>query len=177
MASDIIILDAANLFMGDDDPSNSQHLTLKSAKMPTVEEKTKEHTPGGGFADLTLGMRSFSITPMTFQLEGFNPDAVSRFMPVANRTRYTLRGNTRSLRTSIDTPIIAVIEGRMTKMEMSEFKKDDGLMTDYEIKEIIFFSLHYGTTEKLYFDILSGPRGLRIDGVNPLAALAANLGL
>lgn len=178
MPATLFNLDAANLFVGDDDPTNSQFLTLKNVKLPGMEEQTKEHMGGGAVASIRLGMRSFSIAALTFTLEGFNPTVMTRFMPVAaQRIKYTVRGNIRDIRTHEDISMRAIVEGRMTKSELSDFKKDDGVTTDYEINEILFYHLYFGAEEKIYFDYWAGPNGLRIDGVDALPGVARNLGL
>lgn len=178
MPATLYNLDAANLFVGDDDPTDSQFLALKSVKIPSMEEQTKEHMGGGAIASIDLGMRSFKIAPLTFSLEGFNPTVITRFMPAGPaRIKYTVRGNIRDVRTHEDIALKAIVEGRMTKAEVSEFKKDDGITTEYEIKEILFFHLFFGGDEKVYFDYWAGPNGLRMDNVSVLAGPARNLGL
>jgi phage tail tube protein FII len=178
MAGTLFNLDSANLFAGDDDPSDSQFLVLKTVKIPALEEQTKEHLGGGAVSSIMLGMRHFKIAPLTFTLEGFNPTIMPRFMPAgAARIKYTIRGNIRDIRTHEDIPLKAIVEGRMTKSEISEFKKDDGASTDYEINEILFYHLFFGKDEKIYFDYFSGPNGLRMDGVSVLDNVARNLGL
>ncbi len=178
MPATLFNLDSANLFVGDDDPTNSQFLTLKTVKIPGMEEQTKDHMGGGAVASIKLGMRSFTIAPLSFSLEGFNPDIMPRFMPAGPaRIKYTIRGNVRNIRTHEDLPLRAIVEGRMTKAEISEFKKDDGVSTDYEINEVLFYHLYFGNQEKIYFDYWAGPNGLRMDGVSTLQGVSRNLGL
>ena len=177
MSSTIRHLDAANLFVGDDDPTNSLFLILKNVKLPSLEEVTKEHMGGGAVAGIELGMRAIQPLKFPFQLEGFNPEQISRFMPGSGRIKYTMRGNIRDIRDHTDLEVKAVIEGRMTKVEMSEFEKEKGINTDYEIKEVAFYSLFYNGVEKFYFDYFSGPAGVRMDGQPMFPALSRNLGL
>lgn len=178
MPATLYNLDAANLFVGDDDPTNSQFLTLKNVKLPGLEEQTKEHLGGGAVFSIRLGMRSFSIAPLAFTLEGFNPTVMTRFMPIgAQRVKYTIRGNIRDVRTHEDIALRAIVEGRMTKSEISDFKRDDGITTDYEINELLFYHLYFGADEKIYADYLAGPNGVRIDGKAALPGVARNLGL
>jgi len=178
MPSTLFNLDAANLFVGDDDPTRSQFLALKSIKIPGLEEQTKEHTGGGAIATLSLGMRVFKVSPLTFTLEGPNPDVLPSFMsPAAARKKYTIRGNVRDVRTHDDIELRAIVEGRMTKIEISEYKKDDGITSDYEINEITFYHLFFKGAEKIYYEFFSGPAGLRIDGAPALQGVARNLGI
>lgn len=178
MPNTLFNLDSANLFIGDDDPTESQFLALKTVKIPGMEEQTKDHMGGGAVASIKLGMRSFTIAPLAFSLEGYNPTVMPRFMPAgAARIKYTIRGNIRDIRTHEDIPLKAIVEGRMTKAEISEFKKDDGISSDYEINEILFYHLYFGAAEKIYFDYFAGPNGLRIDAVSTLQGVSRNLGL
>lgn len=178
MASELLHLDAANLFVGDEDPSNSKFLQLKTLKMFDLEEITKEHLGGGAMAQIVIGTRAFKVAPVTFKLEGYNPDVDARFMPAGQRRiKYTVRGNISNLRTHAETEIKAVIEGRMTKMSKSDFERDKGIESEYEINEILYLELFYGGVEKLYFDYWAGPAGLRRDGAPVAPALARNLGL
>lgn len=176
MVATLYNLDTANLFLGDDDPDESLHLVLSSVKMPSLEEAVKEHTPGGGVGTIEIPMRKLSAISMTFSLMGVAPNALSMFM-AARRQNYTVRGNLYNLSEQIDIPLVGVISGRMTKVEMGEFKKDDGVSTDYEIKGVMRYRLTIDGREKFFYDYLQGPRGVRIDGVNPFARVARNIGL
>lgn len=178
MAATILNLDTANLFAGDADPTNSQFLTLNNIKFPALEEKTKAHSPGGGVMSINVGMRSVNALSLTFQLAGINPDVMNKYMPgLGRRTKYTLRGNLNDLQTQEDIPVLAVVNGRMTKSDIGQFDKDNGLNSDYEIQEIVGYQLLIGGTEKFYFDFFAGPRGIRIDGVVVYNTVARNLGL
>jgi phage tail tube protein FII len=178
MPATLYNLDAMNLFVGDDDPTDSQFLTMQNVKIPGLEEQTKEHAGGGAISSIDLGMRYFKIAPLTFTLQGFNPTVMPRFMPAgAQRIKYTARGNIRDVRTHDDIALKAIVEGRMTKVEISDFKRDDGVTTEYEIKEILFYQLFIGDAEKIYFDYWAGPSGLRMDGNLILGGMARNLGL
>lgn len=176
MTATIFNLDTANLFVGDDDPDNSQFLTLNGVKVPMLEESTRTITPGGGIVAMDVGMRKITISPLTFKLSGLNPDVMPKFM-VNRRIKYTIRANVSNVRTQEDVPLVATVEGRMVKVDMAEFKKDGEVDTDYEIKEIVHYMLKLGTQEKYYLDAFSGPNGVRIDGVPVFRNVARNIGL
>jgi phage tail tube protein FII len=176
MASTIYHMDAANLFVGDDDPTNSLYLSLMNVKLPTLEEVTKEHSGGGAIASIELGMRVMKALTMTFKLVGMDPKVHNRFMP-ASPIKYTMRGNMRDIREQKDIEVKAIIQGRMSKAEMSDFDKSKGVESDYEIKEVPFYQLFFGGDEQQYFDLYAGPAGLRIGGQPVFGTIAANLGL
>lgn len=177
MSANILHMDSANLFAGDDDPNNSQFLVIKDITLPSLEETVKDHTGGGAAMSIEIGMRVIEKLMLRFKLEGFQPEVSNKFMPLTGRTKYTVRGNIRDIRDHTELGVEAIVEGRMTKVEVSEFDREKGVDTDYEIKEILFYQVLLGGQEKFYFDYFSGPAGVRVDGNLVFAAQARNLGL
>lgn len=176
MSKTIFNLDTANLFVGDDDPDNSQFLTLSGVKIPMLEESTRTVNPGGGVVAMDIGMRKITISPLTFKLAGLNPDVMPKFM-TNRRIKYTIRANVSNVRTQEDIPLVATIEGRMVKVDLSEFRKDGEVDSDYEIKEIVHYMLKLGDQEQYYLDAFAGPAGVRINGVQVFRDVARNIGL
>lgn len=176
MAATIFNLDAANLFTGDDDPGNSQFLTLQSVKLPSLEESTRSHTPGGGIMAIDIGNKKINALMLTFTLVGLNPDVMPKFM-APQRQKYTVRGNLFNASTQEDLPVVGVITGKMVRSEVSQFTKDDGVNTDYEIREVTKYMLTIDGQEKYYFDFFGGIGAARVDGVPMFQAAARNLGL
>ena len=178
MAQTILHVDLANLFVGDDDPTKSQHLVLKGVTLPQLTEKMKTHSPGGGIMDVDLGLRKMDPLKMPFKLEGLNPDVMPRFMPNGSqRIKYTMRANIRDLQTHADLPLLGIIEGRMMQVNISELGSGNSTETDYSIQEIFRYQLFINNVEKYYFDFFSGAAGVRIDGNQVFKTAAANLGL
>lgn len=175
--SNILHADSANIFVGDADPSSSLFLVIKNVKLPDLEETVKEHTGGGAVASVELGMGVIKALSPTFKLEGFRPEEIDPFLTPNGRLKYTIRYNIRDIRNHGSVGVKAVVEGRMTKIAMNDFDRDKGMETDYEIKETMFYTLHYGEQEKFYFDYFAGPSGIRVNGVNPFQGMARNLGL
>lgn len=176
MAATIYNLDTANLFVGDDDPNTSQFLVLNSVKLPMLEETTKTHMPGGGVVAIDIGTRKVNAPTMSFKLAGLNPDVMPKFMSTP-RSKYTVRGNLFDVRAQLDLPVVGVVEGKMTKVDINEFKKDSDVGSDYEIKEVVFYQLMIAGKEKFYFDMFAGPGGVRIDGQQIFRQVALNVGL
>lgn len=176
MAATIYNLDTANLFVGDEDPDNSQFLVLNGIKIPALEESTRTITPGGGIVAIDIGNRKITIAPFTFKLSGLNPDVMPAFM-ATRRKKYTMRGNLANVRTQEDIPVVMTIEGRMVKVDINEVKKDSDVDSDYEVREIVHYMLKIGDKEKYYLDAFAGPNGVRIDGVSPFREVARNIGL
>lgn len=176
MVATINNLDTANLFIGNDDPANSQYLVLINFKLPVLEEVTRNYNPGGGIVGIDMAMRRLNTFTFPFSLNGIQPDVLPYFMG-NRRTDYTVRGNLANIATQEDIPFVATITGRMVKVEHSQFTKDTGIDTDYEVKEIVRYKLVIGTEEKYFLDAFRGPAGFRIDGQQPFRNVARNIGL
>ncbi|WEJ60251.1 phage major tail tube protein [Devosia sp. FJ2-5-3] len=175
-AATINHIDAATIFVGDDDPTNSQHLVMKGVKLATLTERLRDFSPGGAPMGLQLGMRKLEALEMTFKLEGLNPSVRPKFMPL-QRTVYTVRANVRDIARQVDLPFKAIVEGRMTQIEMGELGTDDGVESDYRISEIFYWQTFLNNQELEYFSALEGYPGVRINGVQVFRTVAANLGL
>lgn len=169
-------LDTANLFAGDEDPDHSQFLVLNTVRFPALEETTKEVKPGGGVVGVKIGMRSVAAPMISFNLTGINPKVMNKFM-TNRREHYTIRGNIANISTQEDIPLVCVVYGRMTKVDMGEFRKDDGINTDYEINEIVRYQLKIDGDEKYFIDIFGGPNAIRVDGRPLFREVARNIGL
>lgn len=178
MAATIHHMNFANLFIGDDDPTESQFLVLKNIKLPDLDEKTKTHEGAGAAMEVELGMGVISPLSVSFGLEGLSTSAVSRFMPASpRRIFYTIRGSVQDIQTHEEYEIKAVLEGRMTKAAIGDFKKSDGIAGEYEIKEILKYKLFVRGEEELSFDYFLGPAGVKRKGELVFGSAARNLGL
>lgn len=178
MANTLFIMDAAAIFVGNADPTEAEIITIKSVKIPTLTEKTKEHMGGGATMGINLGMRVLEALELSFKLEGFNPKVMGQLMPGnSQRTDYTIRGNVRDLTANTDIGVRAIVNGRMVKYEPSEFSRDQSIESDYMIQEVYRYQLFLDDQEKFYFDYAAGPLGVRIDGQQVFRAQARNLGL
>lgn len=175
-AATVMHVDAATLFVGDDDPTNSQHLVLKGVKLPTLSEKTRDFAPGGGPVALKLGMRKLEAPEVSFKLEGINPTVMNKFMPPV-RTMYTMRANIRDIVKQRDIAMKAIIQARMQEVDMGEFGGSDGVETDYKLTEVMYYQVFFDGVEKYYLSIPEGYAGVRIDGLQVFGQIAANLGL
>ncbi|TIV32832.1 MAG: phage tail protein, partial [Mesorhizobium sp.] len=47
MAEKLLLLEQVNLFVGDQDPEDSNHIKLQSLGLPTLEQVTVSHLGGG----------------------------------------------------------------------------------------------------------------------------------
>lgn len=173
--STIYNLDSANLFTGDDEPNQSEFLRIETIKFPALEEETKEIKPGGGVMQIKLGMKSIKPISLGFKLFGMQPKILNKFMK-DTKDHYTIRGNLFDVKKQEDLKVVCVVFGRLTKVDIGDFKKDDGVSTDYEINEVTKYKLHVNGDEKEYFDFFD-PGALRVNGQKIMRKMARNLGL
>lgn len=175
-APGILHVDAATLFVGDDDPTNSLHQVIKGVKLPPITEKTRDHAPGGGPMGVKLGMRKIEALEPTFKAEGINPTVKNKLFP-GTRTMYTMRANIRDIGRQVDIPLKAIISARLMEVDMDEFGTDDSLETSYKLAEVMYYQVFIDNTERWYFNFDEGYAGVRIDGQPVFRQVAANLGL
>lgn len=177
MSNTIERIDAATIFVGDDDPNNSLHLKIKSVGVILdLEEATMSHKAGGHVMTLEMGERSFTMGTLKFSMTGIDTDIITRFMP-SKRIKYTVRANVRDLRKDEDVSMVAIVEGRMVRVTHKDFEKESDVGGEYEIKEIVMYELYKNGVEKLWFDYFAGPAGYRRNGQPMFPELSRNLGL
>lgn len=171
-------LDSANIFVGDDDTNQSLFLKLMNIKFPELEEQTDSHEGSGAIMGLEIGMNLIAPLTLSFDIKGFDANVMKRFMPAGtDRIKYTVRGNLRDVRSGTQSAIKCIVEGRMTKVALSDFAKSKGMDSSYEVKEIVMYELTKDGDELWYFDYFMGPAGARRNGEAMFPQAAANLGL
>lgn len=155
-------LEGCNLFVGDHDPNASKHLTLTELQLPTMEEMTADHHPGGSpFAiDVPVGYEKLEAT---FKLAGWDPDVLSMF-GVGTRVAetFTAYGSLRDKLTGVSMQAKAVMTGRLGRAEPETFQRGELQGHDYAITSMIRYQLFLGGREKFYFDFATA--AWRIDG-------------
>jgi len=173
----IYIMDMATIMVGDD-PDNLNHLKLTNVQLPSLEETTNQHTPGGAVMGLEIGMTMLAALNLTFKMKGLNPETYGKLgIGQARRLNYTIRGNVRDVVEDRNMAGKAVVTGRMTTLNQSEFARESGVDEDFAVKEIVRYQFFLDGAERYYFDYFRGPAGARIGGNPIFAAQAGNLGL
>lgn len=173
--STLLIVEAMNLFCGDDDPSKSKHLTIQNVQLPSLQEMMQDHMPGGGLVQIEIGMGINKLEP-TFKLVGFDPDLLVQFgVGSQQRRKYTARGVVRDKRSGQEISLKAIMEGRLGRIAPDEFSRGDLLGNEYSINEVMHYEVYYNDAEKLYWDFFTNE--WRIDGQAQNAASNAILGL
>lgn len=151
--SKLYVMEAANLFVGAETDEGSKHLTLRDLKLPTMEEKTAEHHPGGSMFAVQISALGFSPLAASFKLIGIDPDMLL-FFGLGNqlRRRYTAYGVIRDKITGRAIQSKALMEGRLQRIEQDTFNRGDLAGHDYSISEIFHYELYIDGVEKFWMD-------------------------
>lgn len=161
--SSIFIMEAANLFCSDADPTGSKHLTLAELKLPPLQEMYQDHHAGGSRVQIEVAVGIQKLEP-TFKLNGWDPDLLTQFgLGSAALHNFTAYGVIRDKRTGIAVESKAVIRGRLGKVEGDAFQRGELQGHEYSINEVMHYELWFADKEKIYWDFFSTE--WRIDGV------------
>jgi phage tail tube protein FII len=161
MPNDIMIMEAANLFCGDVDPTNSQHLTLREIKLPELNEQYVDHSPGG--APITIEVDTiFAKLEANFTLAGWSPEVVAVVSTWSQAQRvFTAYGVIRDRRTGNPLEAKAVMGGRLGRANPAQWRRGDLQHWEYSIKGITHYELYFDESELVYWDFFEN--ALRID--------------
>lgn len=162
--SQLYILEAANLFCGDHDPSKSKHLTLEEIKLPTLQAMYADHHPGGGLVqvEVEVGVEKLEAT---FKLKGFDPDLLGQFgLGSSGRKTYTVYGAVRDKRSGRAIEVKAILEARLGKIEGDAFKRGEAQSHDYALNEIMRYEVWFDGKEKILWDFFTNE--YRVDAID-----------
>ncbi len=170
--------DSMALFVDDLDPTKAHFLDIEELKIPSLVEKTGEHSGGGASMAITFGRGIFEVIDLTFKLRGLQPEIMPLIaLPGRARRKYTMMGNVRDLEANTEVALKVVIEGRMTKVDMGSFSRDNGISTDFQVSEVVHYEFWLNGIEKYYLNYFGGPSAVRVDGVPVYQTMGRNLGL
>jgi len=169
----LFIIEAANLFCGSHDPSNSKHLSIQELKLPTLEADYQDHQPGGSRVGIEIEVGIKKLEP-TFKLVGFDPALLIQFgLGSKVKNLYTAYGEIKDRRTGKSTELRAVMEGRLGKIEADAYKRGDLPATDYAINEITHYEVYFDGQEKIFWDFWTN--AWRVNGTDENATTNAIL--
>lgn len=163
--AEFYIMEAVNLFCGSDDLGSSKHLTITSLKLPTMEEKTADHHPGGSLFAVNVSGLGFNALGATFHLAGFDPSMLKLFgLGNQLRRRYTAYGVVRDKLSGKAIQAKSMMDGRLQRIEQDAFSRGNLTGHDYAISEIMHYELYFDGAERHYFDFATVE--WRVDGVS-----------
>lgn len=122
-------------------PGEMTHLTIQEMKLPALEEAFVDHTPGGAIAGTEI-MMVINKLEATFNLAGWQP-RIMRLFGTANRSnqRFEAIGLIRDRRTGVALKGQAIIEGRLGRVNPTNFAKGNLMAHEYSIRGIISYKL------------------------------------
>lgn len=160
----LIINEAFNLFVGDDGPNNSKHLNIQGLQLPTLEEKTADHLPGGAIGEIGIGGLGLSKLECTFKLAGYDPQVMSQFgLGSRQGLPYTFYGAMRDKQGGRVIEVKSVMQGRLVRLATDELRRGDPTGHDHSITEILRYTLWFDGKEKYFYDFFT--TDWRVDGV------------
>ena len=164
----IYLLEAVNLFMGDHDPTASNHLELEEFKLPEPSVKASEHAPGGGILTVDFSMNLLEKLEPTFKLRGFNPDRLKQFgLNTPYRHIFTAYGVIRDKRSGKAIEAMAVVEAKIGKITPDAFKRGDDFGHEYALQEVVSYKLAVAGEEVFAVDFFENT--WRVGGVDQFA--------
>jgi len=162
--SNIFIMEGANLFVGDEDPTKSKHLTLTELQLPNLQEIMQDHHPGGSLfqVEVSLGIEKLEAG---FKLAGWDEDVLSKFgLGARARKKFTAYGSIRDKREGTLIEAKAIFDARLGKVGPDAYQRGDLMGYEYSIQEIMHYELFYDGDEKYYWDFFTSD--WRVDGVS-----------
>jgi uncharacterized protein len=161
----IFIPEAVNLFVGDEGPDNSKHLSISDVTLPKLEEKTAEHHPGGGIGAVEIGGLGLNALQLGFKLAGVDPQTMAQFgLGAAVDMPYTVYGAVRNKQTGEAIELKATAWGRLTTLDPGTIKRGEAAEQTHEIKQIMRYSLFWNKKELYYYDFYNS--AWRVNGVD-----------
>ena len=153
--SNFFLMEAANLFCGDHDPTASKHLTLTELKLPELQGIYAEHHAGGSFLQTEFEVGAQKLEP-TFKLGGLDPDLLTQF-GLGSRVRHTFSayGVVRDKRTGRAIESKAIIEGRLGKVAPDAYQRGELMGHEYAINEVVHYELWFDEKEILFWDFFT----------------------
>lgn len=150
--SDILLMTAANLFIGTEDPEASKHLKIQNLTLPTLEFETVAHTAGGAPMGVEFNMGVLKPLTLSFKLLGFDEEAYAAAGVGSNAAKiYTARGVIQRKSDGKNFQAVATIKGCMGKLAPDAMERAKGLDHDHSIVEVTRYKLEVG--DKTWFDV------------------------
>ena len=174
-ANSLLVLEAVNIFVGDD-PTASNHLTVKNVKFPTVEKAYVDFMPGGGIVGLEVDTH-FNKFEITFSLTGWTAQVLKQ-VGIWSRAsqQFSLYGMLRDRSGQGATQRVeAFVFGTLGKAAPDNFDRGTLHSIEYAIKCITHYELLVNKEQIFYWDM--GTNEMLVGGVDILADQNAALGV
>lgn len=168
MANDIFVWEAANIFLGDDDPGATNHLTLLSVQLPVFAQTMISYSPGGAVVAMQFPTTMLMEQNISFKLAGSDPDRLTKIgLGTSARQNFTVYGSVRAKRDNKLIQFRAVAHGVITSIGRSEFSRGSGTDLDFQISSIDRYKEYHDNREIYVLDFWESE--FRVNGVSQTA--------
>ena len=141
--NDFFIWEAANIYLGDEDPGASNHLTILDLQLPGMAQTMIDYTPGGAVVAIDFATTMLMKQSITFKLAGMDPDRMTKIGMGSNALQnYTIYGSVRSKRNNKIHQAVAVAHGIIVSITPSGFSRGSGVDLDFAIGSIDRYSFN-----------------------------------
>lgn len=176
MAEKMLLLEQVNLFLGNHDPEDSNHVKLQSLGLPTLEKILVSHLGGGAGGEVEYSMNAFRPMQPTFKLAGYSK-ASYRLMAVGTNESqdFTAYGILRNKVTGVKHQAKAVFNGIVSRLAPDAFDRTSTFGHDHTVAEVTRYQLDVDGDEWFAWDAFKPLR--RRFGVDELARDRILLGI
>lgn len=162
--STVYLMTAANLFVGDHDPTKSKHLTLAELKLPDLQAIYADHHPGGGLVATEFEVGVNKLEP-TFKLNGVDPDLLTEFgLGSRIRNRFTAYGEIIDQRSGRSIESKAIIEARLGRVAPDTFQRGELQGHEYSMNSVVRYELWFDGQSKIEWDFFTNV--WRVNGID-----------
>jgi P2 family phage contractile tail tube protein len=167
MSGTFYLMESANLFCGDHDPTKSKHLTLAELKLPDLQEQFVDHNAGGAPVAVEFAVGIQKLEP-TFKLNGYDPDLLAEFgLSSRYRNVFSAYGVIRDQRTGRAIESKAIMEGRLGRVAPDAFQRGEMQGHEYAINGVVRYELWFDGAPRVEWDFFTNT--WRVNGADQLA--------
>ena len=152
----LYVMEAANIFAGDHDPSASNHIAIQTLKLPGLENNYVDHAPGGSPMAIEIDTH-LNRLEATFNLAGWTPHVAVLLRQWDQKMRtFTARGVIRDRRTGEALQGMAIMEGSLGRVNPTDFRRGDLFAHEYSIRGITSYELTIAGNQLFKFSFFDG---------------------
>jgi len=157
--ANVYVMEGANLICGsggdETAPGWSTHLVLSELKLPGFEENYVDHTPAGAPVGIEVPTHVNKLEA-TFNLAGWDP-MIMAFMGQNDPFfhTFTAYGLIRDRMTSKALQAIAVMQGRIGRVNPAAFSRGNLMHHEYSIKSIVSYTLTMELAKGAFYEVFN----------------------
>lgn len=160
----VYTMESANLFCGDEAGAQSNALILGPLKLPSMEENYADWLPGGAPVAIEIDTHLQRLEA-TFSLLGWQPKIMGMIRASSRLNQsFTAYGLIRDRRTGKANEAKAVMQGRLGRVNPTEFRKGTNQEHEFSIRSIVHYELTMMGEEIYYWDFFTST--FRADGTD-----------